>query len=157
MQAFDAIFVGVPIRKTTDDNYYRYAVEVSAVYTGNVDANVTVSTSTEGTACGTSFPLNKERLFFVGGKDSDPTQFGASSCGPSTGESFDTKAVVKELYGEPNPPAPAGPTAAKSSESSAAATGSDGTVATVVAVVAGVAVLAAVGVALTLWIRRRQV
>lgn len=154
VQAFNTIFVGVPIRETTEDNYYLYEVEVSAVYTGDVAAKVTVSTPTEGTACGATIRLDKDRLFFVN-SGSDPTRFGATSCGPSTGQSFDAKAVAEELYGEPRSPAPAAPTASEAAGASESSAGSDSTV-TVVAVVAGVAVLAAVGVALMLWIRRRQ-
>jgi hypothetical protein len=123
-----------------------YEVHVSAVYTGNVGATVTVSTPTQSPACGTSFTLGKETLLFVG-KDAGqpPARFLASLCRPDPLQSFDVKAVTEQVYGAPKPPDPAAPTASLPA---------DHTVAWVFKVVAGVALVGTVGVAIV-WRRRR--
>lgn len=152
VQAFDAVFKGVPTSKKTKDRRVVYQVDVSLVYKGDVGAQTTIATHTETTACGTSFTLRDEGLFFV--HETDPgsdAQFWATSCGPMTKSRTDLTVVLRQLYGEPRVVASATPTAAPDESD-----GSNRTVAYVVAGVAVAAVLGAVLVGAMLALSRRQ-
>jgi hypothetical protein len=148
VRAFDTIFVGVATSKKTEGSRDVYEVDVSLVYTGNVGATATVSTSTGIGSCGTTFTLHDEGLFFVqAGRE--PGHFSATSCGPTTtGSRYNTGEVLREVYGEPRAvqPVPA-PTSSTSK-------GSNGTLAYVIAGVTAAAVLGAVGGVILLMRRR---
>ncbi|WP_415972275.1 hypothetical protein [Rhodococcus sp. 077-4] len=98
----NAVFTGTAVAERREDFTVYYDFDVREIFRGDVGAKTTVSTASEGSACGTTFDLKEEYLVFATTYGAQNAQWAVDSCSATTiSDNELTRAATVKQFGEP--------------------------------------------------------